>query len=406
MSLATLKSLRLHIGIMGRTNTGKSSFMNLVAGQDIAITSDSAGTTTDVIEKVMELSPIGPVVLLDTAGIDDSSELGEKRVAKTQKAMARMNIVALVVEPDEWTDYEDEIVNRAAENKIPVLVVINKADLKEPSVNFLSLLDVKKLSWVAGSSLTLSSEREAERFKSEFKTKILSLLPEYSSTKSILGDLCGARALVVLVVPIDLGAPKGRLILPQVQVLRELLDSDASAIVVKEIEYEKVLKKLNAPPDLVICDSQVISKVAKSTPDNVPLTTFSVLFSRYKGDIVKQAAGAAIIEKLKDNDKVLIAEGCSHHPLEDDIGRVKIPRLLRQYTGKKLIIDTCAGHDFPSNLHEYKLIIHCGGCVMTEQEMSMRIHAAEKNGVAITNYGIAISAMQGVLKRVLSPFKV
>jgi len=376
--------------------------MNLIAGQDIVITSSSAGTTTDVIEKVMELAPIGPVVLLDTAGVDDVSLLGEKRIASTQKAIARMNIVALVVEPDEWTDYEDEIIDKAKENKIPVLIVINKTDVKEPSVNFLSLLDVKKLSWISGSSL----EGDAERFKSEFKTKILSLLPEYSSNKSVIGGLCDSGALVVLVVPLDLGAPVGRLIVPQVQVIRDLLDTGASALVVKDFEYESVLKRLNTPPDLVICDSQVIARVAGSTPSDVPLTTFSVLFSRYKGDIVKQARGAAIIEKLQDNDKVLIAEGCSHHPSEDDIGRVKIPNLLRKYTGKNLIIDTCAGHDFPSNLREYKLIIHCGGCVMTEQEMTVRINEAEKNGVAITNYGMAISAMQGVLKRVLSPFKM
>ncbi len=398
----TPKAMRLHIGIMGRMNVGKSSFMNMLSGQDVAITSPHAGTTTDVVEKTMELLPIGPVVLLDTAGIDDISDLGAARLEKAKKAFHRMDIAVIVVTPDGWSDYEDALVNEARAGEIPVLVVINKVDLGEPSVDFLSLLDVKKLTWIQGSSIDPLTQ---ETFKGEFKQRVQGLLPRHSlAPPKFVGDLLPAGGMAVLVVPIDLGAPQGRLIVPQVQALRDILDNDGSALVVKDREYAATLARLNKMPELVVCDSQVVARTVADTPESVRLTTFSILFARLKGDLIMQARGAAAIDKLKDGDKVLIAEGCSHHPLEDDIGRVKIPRWLKQYTGRQIIIDTSAGHDFPENLHEYKLIIHCGGCVMTAQEMMSRLrHAGEKH-VPITNYGIAISVLQGVLRRALSPF--
>ncbi len=398
----TPKALRLHIGIMGRMNVGKSSFMNMLAGQDVAIVSPQAGTTTDVVEKTMELLPLGPVVLLDTAGIDDVSVLGEARVARAKKAMQRMDLAVVVVTPGDWSDFEDDLVNAARGRNVPVLVVINKTDIQEPATNFLALLDVKKLTWVSGSS---TNPARAEDFRNEFKERVRDLLPKlFTAPPALIGDLCPPGGMALLVVPIDLGAPKGRLIVPQVQALRDLLDNDAAALVVKDREYAATLKKLNKMPDIVVCDSQVVARVVADTPENVPLTTFSILFSRFKGDLAAQAAGAAALDNLKDGDKILIAEGCSHHPLEDDIGRIKIPRWLRQYSGRNITVDTTAGHDFPDNLSDYKAIIHCGGCVMTKQEMSSRLATAKDKAVPMTNYGIAISALQGVLRRALSPF--
>jgi [FeFe] hydrogenase H-cluster maturation GTPase HydF len=398
----TPKALRLHIGIVGKMNVGKSSFMNMLAGQDVAITSPVAGTTTDVVEKTMELLPLGPVVLLDTAGVDDASSLGAARLEKSKKALQRMDIVVVVVTPNEWDSYEDSLVSDARARNVPVLVVVNKTDLTEPSTDFLSLLDVKKLAWISGSSTDLAAQ---ETFRVEFKERVRALLPKlFTAPPSLIGDLCPAGGMALLVVPIDLGAPQGRLIVPQVQALRDLLDNDAAALVVKDREYAATLARLNKMPDIVVCDSQVVARVVADTPENVPLTTFSILFARFKGDLAAQAEGAAAIDKLKDGDKVLIAEGCSHHPLEDDIGRIKIPRWLRQYSGRNLIVDTCAGHDFPENLQEYKLVIHCGGCVMTRQEMSSRLKIAGEKSVPMTNYGVAISALQGVLRRALSPF--
>ncbi len=397
------KPERLHIGIAGRANVGKSSFLNMLAGQDVAITSALAGTTTDVVEKTMELLPLGPVVLLDTAGVDDVSELASARLAKTKTALRRINILALIVTAEGWSDHEDALLNEARQAGIPTLVVINKTDLREPSPDFLSLLDLKKLPWIQGCATGSAAIKEA--FRLAFKDAIRSLLPRlFTAPPSLLGDLLPAGGMAVLVVPIDLGAPQGRLIVPQVQALRDLLDNDASALVVKDKEFAATLKRLNKPPELVVCDSQVVARVVADTPPDILLTTFSILFARYKGDLVELARGAGVINRLKAGDKILIAEGCSHHPLEDDIGRVKIPRWLRQHTGCDLDIATCAGHDFPPNLAEYALVIHCGGCVMTRQEMLSRLSQTEREKVAMTNYGLAISVLQGVLHRALSPF--
>ncbi|MDE2183743.1 MAG: [FeFe] hydrogenase H-cluster maturation GTPase HydF [Alphaproteobacteria bacterium] len=397
------KASRLHIGIAGRMNVGKSSFLNMLAGQDAAITSAVAGTTTDAVEKTMELLPLGAVTLIDTAGIDDHSELAAARIAKTKKALRRTDILALVVASDAWSGHEDALVNESRRAGVPVLVVINKVDLQEPSADFLSLLDVKRLPWIQGTSV--GSAACKEEFRCAFKDALRGLLPRlFTAPPRLLGDLLPAGGMAVLVVPIDLGAPQGRLIVPQVQSLRDLLDSDASALVVKDREYAAMLRRLQRPPDLVVCDSQVVARVVADTDARVPLTTFSILFARYKGNLTALAQGAGMLNRLAPGDRVLIAEGCSHHPLEDDIGRVKIPRWLRQFAGCELETVTCAGHDFPLDLRDYKLVIHCGGCVMTRQEMGSRMSEASREGVAMTNYGLAISVLQGVLERALSPF--
>ncbi len=398
----TPKSLRLHIGIFGRTNVGKSSFLNLVAGQDVAITSPVAGTTTDVVEKPMELLPVGPVVFLDTAGLDDKSLLSELRLKKTHKIFDRSDVIVLLTESQAWNSYEDQVCQEALKREVPLIVVINKIDLKEPDAEFLAKIRTKTERIVLCSSVDPANR---DKYLNALKKHVLDVCPdEFLNPPPLIGDLLPPGGLAVLIVPIDLQAPKGRLILPQVQAIRDALDNDAAVMVVKEREYAAILKKLKDPPDIVVCDSQVVLKMVADTPVNVQCTTFSILFSRYKGDLIEAAKGAAIIESLKAKDKVLIAEACSHHAIEDDIGRVKIPRWLRQYIGGDIQIDVASGRDYPENLSEYKLVIHCGGCMLTRREMLYRIEKAREAGVAITNYGVAVSVVQGVLKRTLSPF--
>jgi len=398
----TPKSLRLHIGIFGRTNVGKSSFLNLIVGQDVAITSPVPGTTTDVVEKAMELLPVGPVVFLDTAGLDDRSILGELRLKKTRKVFDASDVILLLTEAPIWGDYEEQVVQEAAKRHIPLIVVVNKTDLGAPGEEFLSQVREKTAYIISCSSLEISKRDE---YLGILKKYLLDVCPdEFLNPAPLIGDLLGSGGLAVLIVPIDLQAPKGRLILPQVQAIRDALDNDCMTMVVKEREYAWALEKLKNPPDLVVCDSQVVLKMVADTPEYVKCTTFSILFSRYKGDLVEAAKGAALIEQLKPTDKVLIAEACSHHAIEDDIGRVKIPRWLRQYIGGDVQVDVCSGKDYPDNLSQYKLIIHCGGCMLTRRQMLCRIQKAKEAGVAITNYGLAISALQGVIKRTLSPF--
>lgn len=388
----TPKSLRLHIALFGRTNVGKSSFLNLISGQDVSIVSDQAGTTTDVVEKVMELLPIGPVVFLDTAGLDDTTALGEKRIEKTERVFDRADVIVLLCEGDQWGEYEKRITDRAEEKKIPIIKVGTKSDLYDAC-------DPYDLSV---NSTDISSR---EQTLSALKAELIKVCPdEFIQPPPLVGDLVRPGGVVVLVVPIDLQAPKGRLILPQVSTIRDILDNDAATLVVKERELAHMLSLLREPPDLVICDSQVVLKTVADTPPNVKVTTFSILFARLKGDLRKLAIGAAAIDRLQDGDKVLIAESCSHHAAEDDIGRVKIPRWLRQYTGANLEIDVYAGRDFPENLSEYKLAIQCGGCMQNRREMLSRIEKCEAAGVPMTNYGLCISQTQGVLKRALSPF--
>lgn len=398
----TPKANRLHIALLGRTNVGKSSLLNLMLGQDIAITSPVAGTTTDVVEKAMELLPIGPVLFLDTAGLDDISELSGARLKKTAGVFDRADVVILVVEADAWTDYEESVLAESAKLNLPVLIIINKVDLKTPSPDHVHMLTGKSRRVL---SVSCSDVTNRDRYLDELKRHLLEMAPaDFLATPSLIGDLLPPGGLAVLVVPIDLQAPKGRLILPQVQTIRDVLDNDASAIVVKERELAATLANLKNPPSIVVTDSQAILKVTADVPQEIPVTTFSILFARQKSDLSVMAAGAAAIEHLQPGDKILIAEACSHHALEDDIGRVKLPRWLRQYVGGDLQIDTACGRDYPENLHDYKLIVHCGACMMNRREMLTRLRKAREAGVPVTNYGVAISFLQGVLKRSLAPF--
>ena len=399
----TPKSLRLQIALFGRTNAGKSSFLNLVSGQDTAITSPVPGTTTDVVEKSMELLPLGPVVFLDTAGIDDTTELGAQRVKRSRQAFNRADIAVILCEADNWDAPEESILAEAKEKNIPVIAVVNKCDLRAPGDAFLSKLRNAGIRSV----ITASSIRRDSRDTclAAFKQALIENVPEdFISAPPLVGDLLCPDGTAVLIVPIDIQAPKGRLILPQVQTIRDALDADASIITVKETGYKRMLDQLRTPPDFVVCDSQVVTKMVAETPPEVPCTTFSILFSRLKGDMELMARGTAAIDTLKAGDKVLIAEACSHHATNDDIGRVKIPNWLRQYVGADLDVTVYAGRDYPDNLSEYKLVIHCGGCMLNRREVLSRIQAAAKAGVPVTNYGMCISHVRGVLERVLSPF--
>jgi len=397
----TPKGNRLHVALLGRTNVGKSSLLNLMLGQDIAITSPVAGTTTDVVEKAMELLPLGPVLFLDTAGLDDRSELSGARLKKTAKVFDRADVIILVTEADVWTDFEEAVWTESQKRKTPVLIVINKIDLQKPAPEHLNFLQSKGLIL----AVSCYDEAQREHYLTTLKEQLLEVAPaDFAQTPSLIGDLLPAGGLAVLVVPIDLEAPKGRLILPQVQTIRDILDNDATAVVVKERELAATLSNLKAPPDIVVTDSQAILKVTGDVPNNIPVTTFSILFARQKSDLSVMAAGAAAIDRLKPGDRVLIAEACSHHALEDDIGRVKIPRWLRQYVGGDIQIDTVCGRDYPDNLKDYKLILHCGACMINRREMLTRLRKAQEAGVPVTNYGVAISFLQGVIKRSLTPF--
>ncbi len=398
---STPKGLRLHIGVFGRTNVGKSSLINLLTGQEVSIVSDIPGTTTDVVEKAMEILPIGPVLFLDTAGVDDESLLGKERIRKAMEILKRCDVAVLVVEPDRFTDFEEQLIERFKEKKIPFAFIINKVDSSKPSESFIKKLEEKAP--VFQLSAKVDSREEA---LSKFKELLLKIVPaEFLKEPQLIGDLVPPGGIAILVVPIDLEAPKGRLILPQVQTIRNVLDSDATAIVVKERELPFILSVLNKKPDVVVCDSQVVLKVSADVPPDVKFTTFSVLFSRYKGDITEFAKGLAAIKNLKEGVKVLIAESCTHHPIEDDIGRVKIPRWIRQFTGLKDIeFHHHAGRSYPEDLSGYDVVVHCGACTLNRREMLSRIEAAKRAGVPITNYGMTISLTQGVAERVLEPF--
>ncbi len=398
----TPTSMRLHLALFGRANVGKSSLLNAIAGQDVAITSPIPGTTTDVVEKPMELPPLGPVVLLDTAGLGDTSELGAAREQRTRAVLERADIVLLVCEADCFGDLEQAVVAAARERHLPVLAIVNKVDLAPPDEAFLKRLRGQVDGLLQGAAVVAA---DRERLVHELKALLQTVLSdEFRQPPPLVGDLLPAAGLVVLIVPIDLQAPKGRLILPQVQTIRDALDSDAAALIVKEREYAHALRLLSRPPDLVVCDSQVVLKMVADTPEGIACTTFSILFARLKGDLQRLAAGAAAIDRLQAGDRVLIAESCSHHALEDDIGRVKIPRWLRQYSGATLHFDSCAGRDFPANLADYRLVVQCGGCMNNRAEMLSRLQRCAGAGVAITNYGLCIAHTQGVLRRVLSPF--
>ncbi len=394
----TPKGFRLHIGIFGRRNVGKSSLLNAMTRQSVSIVSDIAGTTTDPVEKPMELLPIGPVLFIDTAGIDDVGALGEMRVARTKQVFDRTDVGVIVAAAGEWSDFEQAILDELASREIPAIVVFNKSDLAKPDAALLARLKEAKIACVN----TVASKGDGIL---DLREALIKKAPEeFINAPAIIGDLVPAGELVVLVVPIDLEAPKGRLILPQVQSIRDILDADAYCMVVKERELRDALDRLNRPPALVVTDSQAFLKVAGDTPSNVPMTSFSILFARYKGDLSEFVRGAMAVENLKPLDKVLIAEACSHHPIGEDIGRVKIPRWLQQYVGGELKFTSTQGHDFPENLAEFSLIVHCGGCMWNRREMLSRIIRCRRAGVPITNYGLTIAYTLGIFERALQPF--
>lgn len=396
------KGLRLHIALFGRRNVGKSSLLNALTRQQVSIVSPVPGTTTDPVEKPMELLPLGPVLFIDTAGIDDEGVLGALRVAKTRKVLDRADIAILVAEAGSWGRFEDEILEELQTRKIPAIAVFNKADLA-PSAsstdsNLLARMANQKIRLVRTSAL-------AGQGIADLRQALLdSAPPDFIDNPAILGDLVGPGEMAVLVVPIDKEAPKGRLILPQVQAIRDLLDSDAFCLVVKERELRTALDRLSVPPKLVVTDSQAFLKVAADTPRTVPLTSFSILMARFKGDLLTQVQGALAIDRLRNGDRVLVAEACSHHPIGEDIGRVKIPRWLTQYVGGKLDVHHVQGRDFPDDLSPYKLVIHCGACVWNRREMLSRILRCRQANVPITNYGLTIAYSLGIFERALEPF--
>ena len=398
--MKTLKSMRLHIGIFGKTNVGKSSLLNRITNQDVSIVSNIAGTTTDVVEKTMELLPIGPVNFLDTAGINDSTALSSERIEKTMKIINRTDVAIVVCDYNGIDDYERNLIEKFNELKIPFMIFINKTDEKYPSDSIIE--DLKNYT----KYILLSSVKTDDLIVFKIKELLVKLLPEdFVNSPKIVGDLIPQGSTVILVIPIDKEAPKGRIILPQVQTLRDLLDNNCVSIVVKESELKSAIDNLKFAPSLVVTDSQAFKNVSEIVPENIPLTSFSILFARLKGDLNTFSQGAKAIEKLQDGDRVLILESCTHHAIEDDIGRVKIPNLLSKKTGKNLIIDNIAGHDFP-DISKYKLIIHCGACMTNRREVLSRILLASENNVPITNYGICISYCLGILPRALKIFEV
>jgi len=392
------KSFRLHIGIFGRRNVGKSSLLNAITRQQVSIVSDFAGTTTDPVEKPMELLPLGPVLFIDTAGIDDVGALGEMRVKRTAQVFERTDLGVVVAEAGQWGEFEEQLLEELRSRQTPVVVVFNKVDLCEPDPCVTEELDqhnIPYLSTAAASGVGVLDFRQA----------LLDNAPaEFVNNPTILGDLVGAGEMAVLVVPIDKEAPKGRLIMPQVQSIRDLLDSDAYCLVVKERELRSALQRLKTPPKLVVTDSQAFLKVAADTPRDIPMTSFSILFARFRGDLVAQVEGTMAIDSLAAGDRILVAEHCSHHPIGEDIGRVKIPRWLTQYVGGKLVFDHVQGHDFPDDITPYKLVIHCGACTANRREMLSRILQCRQAGVPITNYGLTIAYSLGIFDRALEPF--
>ena len=392
---------RVHIGFFGRRNAGKSSIVNKVTGQELAVVSDVKGTTTDPVSKAMELLPMGPVVIIDTPGIDDEGHLGELRVRKAKQVLNRVDVAVLVVDATVGkTSVDEELIRIFKEKEIPYLVVYNKADLlKTKNENRISSENKNQN---AEQSIYASAVTGQNIY--ELKERIASLAVTDELKLRLVGDLLEPSDFVVLVVPIDKAAPKGRLILPQQQTIRDVLEAGAAAIVIKEDELSNTLETLGKKPKLVITDSQVFAKVSKETPEDIWLTSFSILFARFKGNLKAAAAGAAAIDRLKDGDKILISEGCTHHRQCDDIGTVKLPRWIRNYTEKDLEFEYSSGRDFPEDVTKYSLIVHCGGCMLNEREMRYRQKCALDQEIPITNYGIVIAYMQGILKRCVEMF--
>lgn len=399
MSLnATPSSERVHIGIFGKRNAGKSSLINAITGQNLAIVSEAKGTTTDPVYKAMELLPMGPVMIIDTPGIDDEGVLGNLRIQKAYQVLNKTDIALVIIDAAVGPSAEDlRLIKRINAKKIPLLIVINKCETinEDKKTAYQALLSNGKL-------LFVSAEQKLNIF--ELKEAIAQTVPADENKAQIVADLLSPSDFVVLVVPIDSSAPKGRLILPQQQTIRDILEADAAAIVVKENELTNTLQNLGKRPKLVITDSQVFKKVAAETPADILLTSFSILFARYKGNLQTSVQGVTALESLEDGDKILIGEGCTHHRQCDDIGTVKLPRWIKEYTGKNPEFIFTSGTEFPLDLSPYKMIIHCGACMLNEREMQYRIKCAADQNIPFTNYGITIAYINGILKRTVEPF--
>lgn len=392
----TPKGERPHIALFGRRNAGKSSIINAITGQDLAIVSEVKGTTTDPVYKAMELLPLGPVMVIDTPGLDDEGALGLARIKKAKSVLNKTDIALIVADGNEALkdfSFEQEILALVKKKQIPHLIILNKQDQFQDNENAVAKLG----------DLCVSAETGYHIH--ELKEKIAKLMPTEDTTMQIVSDLLVPGDFVVLVIPIDSSAPKGRLILPQQQTIRDILEADATSIVVREYELAHTLNVLGKRPKLVITDSQVFSEVSKDTPKDIPLTSFSILFARYKGDLDALVGGARAVNNLKDGDTILMAEGCTHHRQCDDIGTVKIPRWLLKHTDKDLTFETCNGGHFPEDLSKYALIVHCGGCMINKKEMSFRLSEAKDQDIPIVNYGILIASMQGILERSIEPFE-
>jgi [FeFe] hydrogenase H-cluster maturation GTPase HydF len=398
MLRATSKAFRLHIGFFGRRNVGKSSLLNAVTRQYVSIVSEVAGTTTDPVEKPMELLPIGPVLFVDTAGVDDVGALGVQRIEKTRLAIARSDIGVLVAEAGVWGEFEERLLAELRSHAIPVLVALSKSDLRGGTTEQFARFTCERLPFLEVSAATGDGV-------DAFRNKLWELAPvDAAESPVVIRDLVRPDESAVLVMPIDKEAPKGRIKQLQAQAIRDLLDGEASCVVVKEGGLERVLNNMKTPPKIVVTDAQVFEKVAQATPASVPVTAFSILLSRLKGDLVAQTQAALTVDSLRPGDKVLVAESCTHHPIEEDIGRVKIPRWLRQCVGGDLHFTHVKGRDFPTDLSPYKLVIHCGACMWNRQEMLNRIRECQRQRVPITNYGLVIAYALGILERALEPF--
>lgn len=396
----TPMSERTHIGFFGKRNAGKSSIINAVTGQDLAVVSEVKGTTTDPVYKSMELLPLGPVVMMDTPGIDDEGELGSLRVRRSYQVLNKTDAAVLVIDGTAGASGEDRaLLDRIRAKGIPFIVAVNKKELAGPD----AIQGIKKRLDLTDDRLCPVSAATGEGIF-ELKERIADVAKREEPERALVRDLLDPSDIVVLVVPIDSAAPKGRLILPQQQTIRDILEADAASVVVKENELKHVLGSFREKPKMVITDSQVFAQVSKDTPEEIPLTSFSILMARYKGNLEQAVRGVTALDSLADGDAVLISEGCTHHRQCDDIGTVKIPRWIREYTGKDIRIETTSGTEFPDDLTGYKLIIHCGGCMLNEREMKYRLSCAEDQGVPMTNYGILIAYVKGILKRSVEVF--
>jgi [FeFe] hydrogenase H-cluster maturation GTPase HydF len=400
--MAKGRETKPHIGIFGRRNNGKSSLINALAGQDIAIVSDVAGTTTDPVKKSIEIHGLGPVIMVDTAGIDDTGELGQKRIDKTQAALKTIDLAILVVANNTWNEHEENLIVKFREHDIPFFVVHNKSDLAPANPGFIGKIRTDYETSVVDFSASIADKRQVDMLVELMRR----LMPESALLKkTIIGDLISYGDVVLLITPIDIEAPEGRLILPQVQVIRDVLDHDGVAVVVKEREVDAFIKRMNPKPALVVTDSQVFLKADASIPKDIPLTSFSILLARQKGDFEHYLKGTPKLAELKDGDRVLILESCTHHVSCDDIGRMKIPRWLSNYTGKKLEYEVVAGlSSLPRDIKEYAIVIQCGGCVITRKQLINRLKPAIDAGIPVTNYGMAIAFVHGIYNRAVAPF--